>query len=110
MVPRTDARKLGRWAGAARVIECLTAGELGSAFGRDHVVHALWRAGRSGQRLDGECRRLCRLSPGAAVETELRRVGRRQQMVVTNEMADANDQNDRSKKGPLSLVRRASSN
>ncbi len=53
-----DGRELARRAGAAPVITVLTGTELGTALGRDHVVHVALGEGRLTDSLLRECRRL----------------------------------------------------
>jgi predicted RNA-binding protein YlxR (DUF448 family) len=51
-------RKVAGLRGDAQLIECLTAAELGLAFGRDSVIHAVLDAGGASARVLREARRL----------------------------------------------------
>lgn len=57
-------RKIEAVAGAVPRIDCLNAGELGLAFGRDFAIHAALDAGGFADRALGEARRLEGLRPG----------------------------------------------
>ena len=55
--PRQGAKLAGR-AGDAELFRCLTAAELGVAFGRQNVIHAAVRVGGLAERVRVEARRL----------------------------------------------------
>lgn len=57
--------KLARIAGPVPVADCLTAAELGVAFGRDFAVHAALDAGRLAAAVHGETLRLAGMRSGA---------------------------------------------
>lgn len=66
-----DGRELARMAGEAPVVPVLTGTELGTALGREHVVHVALGEGRLTDSLLRECRRLEGFRAGAAaMETE----------------------------------------
>jgi predicted RNA-binding protein YlxR (DUF448 family) len=66
-----DGRDLARKAGGAPVVSVLTGTELGTALGRDHVVHVALGEGRLTDSLLRECRRLEGFRAGApAVESD----------------------------------------
>jgi hypothetical protein len=48
-------------AGGAAVVDCLSSGELGLAFGREFVIHAVLDAGGAADRVVREARRLAGL-------------------------------------------------
>ena len=50
--------KLRRLAPGLAVLDCLTAGELGRAFGRNHAVHAVLAPGALADKLEIEARKL----------------------------------------------------
>lgn len=50
--------KLRRLAPGVSVLDCLTAGELGRAFGRDHAVHAVLAPGALAGKLENVARKL----------------------------------------------------
>jgi len=64
-----DCRKLQAIAPHMPVLRVLSAAEIGSAIGRDHIVHGVIRSGRLAELLDRDAHRLAGLRP--AVPTPL---------------------------------------
>ncbi|QQP89394.1 RNA-binding protein [Skermanella sp. TT6] len=60
--------KMRALAGEAPVVDLFDAADLGHAFGRDHVVHAMLAPGRLAARFLEECRRYAGLRRGASGE------------------------------------------
>ena len=64
-----DCRKLQALAPRMPVVRVLSAAEIGTAVGRDHIVHGVIRSGRLAELLDRDAHRLAGLRP--AVPTPL---------------------------------------
>lgn len=64
--------KLGVPAPGVAVVACLTASELGAAFGREHAVHVALRPGRLSDVFLAEARRLAGFRGGAKVDVSER--------------------------------------